>query len=80
MNPTGATVEPLTEAVLGNARPILVALTAAVALLLLIACVNVGNLLLMRTTLRAREMRSRWTCGERVVHACVLLRKPDEHW
>ncbi|MQA91563.1 MAG: FtsX-like permease family protein [Gemmatimonas sp.] len=63
VNPIGATVEPLTEAVLGNTRPILVALTAAVALLLLIACVNVGNLLLMRATLRARDLVIRRALG-----------------
>ncbi len=54
--PPGAVVRPLTQAVLGDARPVLVALTAALALLLLIVCVNVGNLLLLRASLRAREI------------------------
>ena len=63
VHPTGAAVETLTQAVLGDTRAVLVALTAAVALLLLIACVNVGNLLLLRSTLRVREIVIRRALG-----------------
>ncbi|HUE77711.1 MAG TPA: ADOP family duplicated permease, partial [Longimicrobiales bacterium] len=55
-SPATATVRPLSEIVVGDARPVLVAITSAVALLLLIACVNVGNLLLMRATQRSRDV------------------------
>jgi len=56
-------IQPFSEAVRGDARPILLAMAAAAALLLLIVCVNVGNLNLMRATGRARDVMVRRTLG-----------------
>ena len=54
---------PFTQELLGNIRPALVALTVAVALLLIIACVNVGSLLLVRGAGREREFAVRRAIG-----------------
>lgn len=59
----GATVTPFERAVVGDVRPTLVVLATAAALLFLLTCFNVGNLLLVRAAGRARDLRIRRSLG-----------------
>jgi putative ABC transport system permease protein len=63
------------DAVLGNVKPALVLLTSGVALLLVIACLNVGNLMLLRASSRTHELDVRRALGAApgdVIHQLVI--------
>jgi putative ABC transport system permease protein len=58
-----ATADPLRDELVGSIQTLLIALYGAVAVVLLVACTNVANLMLMRGTDREREMAVRVALG-----------------
>jgi putative ABC transport system permease protein len=60
---SGIWLQPLSGAVTGNLRPVLLALLGAVGCVLLIACVDLANLSLARLAARQQEMAVRATMG-----------------
>jgi len=73
-------IEPMRQHLVSEVRPAILALMSAVIFLLLIACANVGNLLLVRGSLRERELAirtaigaSRWDLARQILVEALLL-------
>jgi len=73
-------LEPMGQHLVSEVQPTILALMGAVIFLLLIACANVANLLLVRSSLRERELAvraamgaSRWHLARQMLTEAVLL-------
>jgi putative ABC transport system permease protein len=71
-----AVLSPITEKMLGSIRPTLLVLMGAVGFVLLIACMNVSNLIMARGFTQSRDLAMRTALGATRRHiAWIMLRE-----
>jgi hypothetical protein len=73
----GTTVQGLKEELVGDVRPTLYLLQCAVAFVLLIGCVNVANLMLVRSNIRMKELAIRYSLGAGRGRAALKQADPE---
>ena len=69
----GVQLSPLREQLIGTLRPAILCVMGSVLLVLLIACVNVGNLLMVKASAREQELRVRQALGATRARLCGIL-------
>jgi len=70
---SGVTAQPFLDTVVGRSRPVIIALTLAITLLLVIACINIANLMLVRLLGRSRDIAVRQALGANPGHIARLF-------
>jgi putative ABC transport system permease protein len=70
---SGVNARSFVDTVVGRSRPVIIALTLAIALLLVIACINIANLMLVRLLGSSRDIAVRQALGAKPGHIARLF-------